>query len=240
MKRAIKIIPAAVALALGVAANAYAHTPSHQASCAGITASGQRYTEGGTVELAIGTAHAQHTFTDPTWSYTLANPDKTRPEPWSIVIVSNAKDGSATYEGTINACDTAPGTTPPTSTTTTTTSPSTTSPPSPTTLPTTTSTTTFIVAPSTSSTPTTTIPATSTSSSVPAGSSSTTPTTRPSAVRSTSTILSAPSPASPTTPSQLPATGRDESALLYGGGLFVGVGATAWCLTRRTRFGVKR
>lgn len=240
-------IPLGVAVALGIAGTAHAHTPTHAVSCEALTASGKSYTRGGTVTLTYGTAHFHDTFTGPTFTYTLANPDRTRPESWSIVITSGATDGSATYTGTEPACETTTtvtGSTTPAATSTTNPPPppSTSSlPPSTTTPASTTSTTASTVPGSTSSTSTAPAATSTTSSPKLSASSPTTPTTPPPAT-ATSTTTTSPtrSGVSPTT-TLLPATGADTGRTLALGAAIGTLGIALVIGTTRTRrWGVKR
>lgn len=225
---------AVLALVLGAAGTAAAHIPDHGAGCDGITVSGTKYTQGGTVDLTIGTSHAHHTFAGPAFSYSLSNPDRTHTEPWTIVIISNAGDGSATYQGTVQPCA-------PASTTTSSTSPATTVAPS----------TTSPAPPSTTTSPPTTVaPATTvgstpssppaTATSVPAGSvpsSVTDSSPPPSSATSTSTTEVAVAVAAPPVPprSTLPATGTDTNTELLVVLALLVAGTTLTVVTRRGR-----
>jgi hypothetical protein len=233
--RKILVVPAAVAVALGVAGTASAHQPSFTVSCPdGLTVEGVNYWSGATVDIVYGTVH-EHQNVGEAWGIHVPTPDKTVTQSYTVTI--DAPDGTQfdkTYSGSVAACTTVTTTSSPAASSTVPPSTAGTSSTVADTGSTPTATPTTTIDSSTSSTPETTVASTSTAA-----------TTTSSTVASGIPFTPAGSPTTTNATAArglLPATGRGKGipAELFGGTLALVCGATGVFISRRTRAQVKR
>lgn len=219
------VVTGAVALVVGfTAAATVAHTPTVTAECDGLHVDLQRYdgSHGATNTLEV-TVDGKATITNFATTYTHTFQwSTTKPHTWKATVTSIAADGSGTWSGTEQPCDT--GDSQDTSTTST-------SPPPPTAPNSTTSMPPSTEVPSASSAPTGTGQATSTSSVAPDDSSSTTspaPTPPSNAPRTSKT-----SPKRSAT--ELPVTGGPSPHDLLWAIVVVAIGVALILIGRRSR-----
>lgn len=221
------VVTGAVALVVGfTAAATVAHTPTVTAECDGLHVELARYdgSHGATNTLEVvvdGKATITHFATTYTHTFQWST---TEPHTWKATVTSIAADGSGTWSGTEQPCDT--GDSQATSTTST-------SPPPPTAPNSTTSMPPSTEVPSESSAPTGTGQATSTSSVAPDDSS---PGTSPTpAARSNGPSTPTSSHGLSAATEGLPATGVDVHDTLWGAGVVLVAGLGLLVVTRRRR-----